>query len=88
MAEADIKDKWDAAAMVTDIDPDVDKLMVLVGGVVKGMFPKNFEAGRITAGTPASAGATGSAGQIKYDATHLYVCVATNTWVRTTLATW
>lgn len=37
---------------------------------------------------PASATATGTAGQIAYDSTHIYVCVATNTWVRATLATW
>lgn len=37
---------------------------------------------------PATAGATGTAGSIAYDATHIYVCVATNTWVRATLATW
>lgn len=38
--------------------------------------------------TPASAGAAGVAGQWSYDATHIYVCIATNTWVRATLATW
>ena len=36
---------------------------------------------------PASATATGKAGQIAFDATHLYVCIATNTWIRATFAT-
>lgn len=36
---------------------------------------------------PGSATATGKLNQIAYDATHIYVCVATNTWVRATLAT-
>lgn len=36
---------------------------------------------------PSTASSTGVAGQIAYDATHIYVCVATNTWVRATLAT-
>ncbi len=36
---------------------------------------------------PATATSTGTAGQVAYDATHFYVCVATNTWVRCTLAT-
>lgn len=36
---------------------------------------------------PGTASSTGIAGQIAYDATHIYVCVATNTWVRATLAT-
>lgn len=39
-------------------------------------------------GTPANAAATGTAGTWSYDSTHIYVCVATNTWVRATLATW
>jgi hypothetical protein len=37
---------------------------------------------------PATAGAAGNAGQVAYDGTHLYVCVAAHTWVRATLATW
>ena len=37
---------------------------------------------------PATAGATGVAGTMAYDATNLYVCVATNTWVKCTIATW
>ena len=36
---------------------------------------------------PVSATAPGKPNQIAYDATHIYVCVATNTWVRATLAT-
>jgi hypothetical protein len=37
---------------------------------------------------PASATATGTLGEIRVTATHIYVCTATNTWVRTALATW
>jgi hypothetical protein len=40
-----------------------------------------------TAKTPASAGATGDAGDICWDSTYLYVCVATNTWVRALMTT-
>lgn len=36
---------------------------------------------------PILATSTGTAGQVAYDATHFYVCVATNTWVRVALAT-
>lgn len=36
---------------------------------------------------PATATSPGTAGQIAYDATNIYVCVATNTWVRAALAT-
>lgn len=38
--------------------------------------------------TPASATATGNAGDICWDANYVYVCVATNTWKRSALSTW
>jgi len=38
--------------------------------------------------TPASASATGTQGQICWDANYLYVCTATDTWKRAALATW
>ncbi len=41
-----------------------------------------------TAKTPASATATGTQGQIAWDANYMYVCTATNTWKRVALATW
>lgn len=37
---------------------------------------------------PASATATGTAGQIAADASYLYVCVATNTWRRVAISAW
>ena len=37
---------------------------------------------------PASAAAAGTAGQWAADASWIYVCTATNTWVRGALATW
>jgi len=41
-----------------------------------------------TSRTPASAGATGNVGEICWDANHIYVCIATNTWRRIAHATW
>ena len=41
-----------------------------------------------TAKTPASASATGTTGEICWDANYIYVCTATNTWKRTAIATW
>ena len=41
-----------------------------------------------TAKTPASASATGTTGEIAWDANYVYVCVATNTWKRSALSTW
>jgi hypothetical protein len=37
---------------------------------------------------PASATATGTAGQIAYDGSYFYLAPATNTWVRAALSTW
>ena len=37
---------------------------------------------------PSSATATGTTGEIRITAGFIYVCIATNTWVRTALATW
>jgi len=37
---------------------------------------------------PASATATGSSGQIRWDANYIYVCTATDTWKRVAIATW
>jgi hypothetical protein len=41
-----------------------------------------------TAKTPVSATATGTAGEICWDASYIYVCTATNTWKRAALSTW
>ena len=37
---------------------------------------------------PASATATGTAGEIRFCSDYVYYCTATNTWVRAALATW
>jgi hypothetical protein len=37
---------------------------------------------------PASATATGTAGEIRFDANYMYHCVATNTWKRTAISSW
>jgi len=38
--------------------------------------------------TPASAGAPGTKGDICWDTSYIYVCVATDTWERVAIATW
>ena len=38
--------------------------------------------------TPASASDTGTAGEICWDSSYIYVCTATDTWKRATLSTW
>ena len=42
----------------------------------------------LSSNAPASASATGTAGDIRYDSNYVYICVATNTWKRAALATW
>ena len=37
---------------------------------------------------PGSASATGTAGDISWDASYIYICIATNTWKRVAIATW
>jgi hypothetical protein len=41
-----------------------------------------------TAKTPASSAATGTTGDICWDASYIYVCTATDTWKRSAIATW
>jgi hypothetical protein len=52
-----------------------------------GSLWRNRSALRLVS-VPSSATATGSVNDIAFDSTHLYVCVATNTWRRTQLSTW
>ena len=41
-----------------------------------------------TSKTPTSASDTGSQGEICWDSNYIYVCIATDTWVRAALSTW
>lgn len=41
-----------------------------------------------TAKTPATAGDTGNAGDICWDASYIYICTAASTWKRAAIATW
>lgn len=56
------------------------KYLGLIIQAIQQTFP-NFVA------APALATSAGVPGQVAFDATHFYVCVAPNTWVRATLAT-
>lgn len=58
----------------------------------RGYFSESVDVGGNPVGVkvavPASATAPGSVGQWAADSTYLYVCIAANTWVRSTLTTW
>jgi hypothetical protein len=43
---------------------------------------------RLVGTAPASATSTGVAGDVRYDASYVYICTATNTWKRALLTTW
>jgi hypothetical protein len=52
-------------------------------------IPSAFTADRLANTTPpATATATGTAGEVRYDSDYIYICVATNTWKRVTIDTW
>ena len=42
----------------------------------------------LSSNPPVTATSTGSAGDIRYDADYVYICIATDTWKRAALATW
>jgi hypothetical protein len=67
----------------------VNSSAVLRCQLADGSAYANFEALLRAQGTaPATAGATGTAGDIRYDADYIYVATATNTWKRAAIATW
>ena len=43
---------------------------------------------RLQGTAPATSGAAGTAGDIRYDADYIYVCTAASTWKRAAIATW
>lgn len=55
-------------------------------GTFRDLIVRNLRMSAPTS-VPATAGATGSEGDMKWNSTHIYVCVATNTWKRVAIAT-
>ena len=56
-------------------------------GTFRDLIVRNFRMSSPTS-IPATAGATGAEGDIKWDADYIYICTATNTWKRVAIATW
>jgi len=90
MALTEIAEKLDGATESTAPNGATAKLMILESGddTPKSCFPDNLSVGKIKTGTPASAAASGVAGQIRWDSSFIYICVNTNTWKRVAIATW
>jgi hypothetical protein len=67
-----------------DINTTLQSLVRYSGLTIQALqtrFPGQFVA------VPATATSAGTPNSVAYDATHFYVCIAPNTWVRATLAT-
>lgn len=61
----------------------------LVTDIIDVRFLATTVATRLaSSAAPVSATAVGSPGQVAYDSNYIYVCVAANTWVRSSLSTW
>ena len=65
-----------------------DRVVFSAAGNVTIAAPSSGYGLNIPTGTPASAAASGTAGDIAWDASYIYVCTATNTWKRAAIATW
>ena len=67
-----------------------DRVVVLANtsgnAVVKTVTVSNLT--KITNTAPVSANSEGAVGSLVYDESYLYVCVAANTWLRSSLSTW
>lgn len=46
------------------------------------------ESGIVAVAAPAAANSPGTPGQIAYDASYVYICIANDTWKRASIATW
>lgn len=79
----------DDATGASTLSLKVSNLLVTRGdGNVLGGFVSMYGLRVRAAKTPASATDTGTTGDVCWDANYIYVCVATNTWKRTAIATW
>jgi hypothetical protein len=67
---------------------DVNTLRTDDALIVAGTIQSNGNPVVTSVAVPATATSTGTAGRIAYDSTHVYICIATNTWRRAALSTW
>ena len=65
----------------------IDSVSVSDGAITTAKLASGLSI-NLASSTPASASATGTQGQVTWDANYIYVCTATNTWKRVAIATW
>jgi hypothetical protein len=74
--------RFDFAETITNYVLDVD--YIAIGGRGYGSIYHMDDALE----TPASASAVGNKGDIRWDASYIYICTATGTWKRVAISTW
>lgn len=68
---------------------DTDGKLMLGSGTATGKLDVDDDVIRIRQSkTPSSSSDTGNAGEIAWDASYIYVCVASDTWARVAFGTW
>lgn len=77
----------DSVIRCATIEPQTDSTYNL-GGTSQRWLRIWADSIVLTTQTPASASASGEAGQIAWDTGFLYVCVGTDEWERVAIATW
>ena len=56
--------------------------------IIRGTLSLKVSGAATVVAAPATAASAGTPGQIAYDATHIYICIATNSWIRAVAAAW
>lgn len=84
LTSAQIEEALNKAHDSADAPASGSTNLVESGAIYSWVIGRTFE--RVS--VPASSGATGSVNQMAVDSGFIYICVATNTWVRAALASW
>ena len=71
----------------SNVSYDIGSSSLKFKEIFGNVFTGTGSVASITNSAPASSGATGTKGQMSYSGSFLYICVATNTWVRIAITT-
>lgn len=85
---ADVSDLTDTTGLIPADLSDLTDTTGLIPADVSDLTDTTKLLQTASALAPATATSTGTAGQVAYDSGFIYVCVATDTWVRAALTTW
>ena len=86
--EVEFSDFVDFTGSTVAFNTDADVIINGVGLVVQDIIEADGGLQLASGTAPSSATDTGLAGEIRWDANYIYVCVATNTWKRVAISTW